>query len=87
VKVVIVHNANQQHAGDDVVVAHEGKLLEGAGHQVVFFRRSNWDVESYTGVRRISLAKRTVWASDTHNDLACCGKRSPTWCTCTTPLS
>lgn len=69
-KVVIVHNANQQHAGDDVVVAHEGKLLEGAGHQVVFFRRSNWDVESYTGVRRISLAKRTVWASDTHNDLA-----------------
>jgi hypothetical protein len=70
VKVVIVHNSNQQHAGDDVVVEHESKLLEGAGHQVVFFRRSNWDVDSYTGLRRISLAKRTVWSSDARSDLA-----------------
>lgn len=69
-KVLIAHNANQQHAGDDVVVAHESKLLEGAGHQVVFFRRSNWDVDSYTGIRRINLAKRTVWASDTKRDFA-----------------
>lgn len=69
-KIAIVHNANQQHGGDDVVVAHESKLLEAAGHKVVFFRRNNWDVESYTGVRKISLAKRTVWASDTRRDLA-----------------
>jgi glycosyltransferase involved in cell wall biosynthesis len=70
VKVVIVHNANQQYSGDDVVVAHESKLLESAGNQVVFFKRSNWDVESYTGLRKISLMKETVWASDSKRDLA-----------------
>jgi glycosyltransferase involved in cell wall biosynthesis len=67
---MIVHNANQQYSGDDVVVAHESKLLESAGNQVVFFKRSNWDVESYTGLRKISLMKETVWASDTKRDLA-----------------
>lgn len=69
-KVVIVHNANQQPAGDDVVVAHESEMLEAAGHKVVFFRRSNWDVDSYTGLRKISLAKSTVWNSDTRQDFA-----------------
>lgn len=69
-KILIAHNANQQHAGDDVVVEHESTLLESAGHEVVFFRRSNWDVESYTGIRRINLAKNTVWASDTKRDFA-----------------
>jgi glycosyltransferase involved in cell wall biosynthesis len=70
VKVMIVHNANQQYSGDDIVVAHESKLLTDAGNHVVFFRRSNWDVDSYTGLRRISLVKRTIWASDTRHDLA-----------------
>jgi glycosyltransferase involved in cell wall biosynthesis len=69
-KVVIAHNSNQQHAGDDVVVAHESKLLEGAGHRVVFYKRSNWDVDSYKGLRKISLAKQTIWASDTRRDFA-----------------
>jgi glycosyltransferase involved in cell wall biosynthesis len=67
-KIIIVHNANQQFAGDDVVVAQESKLLADAGNSVVPFRRSNWDVESYAGIRKISLAKRTIWASDTKRD-------------------
>jgi len=45
-------------------------MLEDAGHEVVFFKRSNWDVESYRGLRKISLAKRTIWASDTKRDFA-----------------
>ena len=69
-KIVIVHNANQQFAGDDVVVAQEIKLLEDAGNEVVLFKRSNWDVEDYPGIGRISLAKRTIWASDTKRDFA-----------------
>jgi glycosyltransferase involved in cell wall biosynthesis len=69
-KVLIVHNANQQPAGDDVVVALETKLLQDAGHQVLEYRRSNWDVEKYTGLKKISLAARTVWAKDTKEDFA-----------------
>ena len=69
-KVVIVHNSNQQHAGDDVVVAHETKLLEAAGNHVVLFKRSNWDVESYKGLGKLELAVRTVWSIDTKRDFA-----------------
>jgi len=65
-----VHNANQNHAGDDVVVAQETKLLEGAGHTVVAYRRSNFDVDNYTGLKKISLAKNTVWSSDSKRDFA-----------------
>ncbi len=39
-------------------------MLERAGHQVIPYCRTNWDVESYKGMRRLSLAKGTVWASD-----------------------
>jgi glycosyltransferase involved in cell wall biosynthesis len=70
VKVMIVHNANQQVGGDDVVVAHESKLLQSAGHQVVFFRRDNWAAKHYTGLRKFGLAKQAVWASDAKRELA-----------------
>lgn len=65
-----MHNANQQQAGDDVVVAHETKLLEARGNQVVPFRRSNWDVESYKGLGKLKLAARTVWSTDSKRDFA-----------------
>ena len=40
-------------------------MLESAGHQVIKYCRSNWEADSYRGVRLLGLAKRTVWASDT----------------------
>lgn len=43
-------------------------MLERAGQQVVTYRRSNWDVASYTGLQQINLAARTVWASDSRRD-------------------
>jgi glycosyltransferase involved in cell wall biosynthesis len=43
-------------------------MLENAGHQVIPYCRSNWDVDSYRGIRLVSLATRTVWASDTRRE-------------------
>ncbi len=43
-------------------------MLERAGHEVIAYRRSNWDAEAYHRVRLIGLAKRTVWASDSRRD-------------------
>ena len=64
-KIILVHNSYQQPGGEDVIFEQERKMLEDAGHQVVAYCRSNWDAEAYPGIRRLSLAKRTVWASDT----------------------
>jgi len=68
VKVVIVHNTYQQPGGEDVVFAQEAQMLKKAGHEVIFYQRSNWDVQAYRGLRKISLAKRTIWASDSRRE-------------------
>ena len=67
-KIVVVHNTYQQPGGEDVVFEQERRMLENAGHQVVPYCRSNWDVDSYHGVRLVNLAARTIWASDSRRE-------------------
>jgi glycosyltransferase involved in cell wall biosynthesis len=68
VKIALVHNAYQQAGGEDAVFAQERKMLENAGNEVVAYCRTNWDTDGYRGLHRISLAKRTIWASDSRRD-------------------
>lgn len=69
-KIVIVHNSYQQPGGEDFVFDQERHLLEEKGHEVVSYHRSNWEVESYSGLRRLALAQRTIWARDIRRDFA-----------------
>ena len=69
-KIVLVHNTYQQPGGEDAVFEQERKMLENAGHQVIPYCRSNWDVESYKGLRKLSVAKGTIWASDARREFA-----------------
>jgi glycosyltransferase involved in cell wall biosynthesis len=69
-KIIVVHNQYQRPGGEDVVFDQERQLLERAGHHVVVYGRSNWEVESYSGIRRLALARRTIWADDTRRDFA-----------------
>src|SRR3984957_959129 len=68
VKIVVVHNRYQQPGGEDVVFDQERQLLENAGHEVVTYCRSNWEADSYNGIKRLALAGRTIWAADTRRD-------------------
>jgi glycosyltransferase involved in cell wall biosynthesis len=67
-KIVLVHNSYQQPGGEDAVFAQERQMLERAGHKVIPYCRSNWEVESYKGIRQLSLAKGTIWASDSRRE-------------------
>jgi glycosyltransferase involved in cell wall biosynthesis len=67
-KIVIVHNAYQQPGGEDVVFRNECELLRSAGHEVVEYQRSNDEVSQFVSVRQLTLAKRTIWASDTRKE-------------------
>ena len=67
-KIVLVHNTYQQPGGEDVVFEQERKMLEAAGHQVIPYCRSNWDVDTYRGLRLVNLAARTVWATDSRRE-------------------
>ncbi len=48
----------------------ERQMLEHAGNQVIPYCRTNWDVDSYKGLRRISLAKSTIWSSESRRTFA-----------------
>jgi glycosyltransferase involved in cell wall biosynthesis len=68
-KVLIVHNSYQQPGGEDVVFEQERRLLERGGHTVITYRRTNHEMEGLSSVRRLTLIKTVVWASDARRDL------------------
>ena len=67
-KIVLVHNSYQQAGGEDVVVAQERRCLERAGHEVVFYSRSNAEIEALAPVQKLILPKDVVWSSRTRRE-------------------
>ncbi len=67
-KIILVHNYYQHPGGEDVVFEQERQLLERNGHKVVTYCRSNWEVESYSGVNRLALVQRSIWSGETSRD-------------------
>jgi len=68
VKVLVVHNYYQQPGGEDAACEQERQLLERAGHKVVFYRRSNHEIEHLTGWRRLQLSVDTIWNGSSRRD-------------------
>ena len=67
-KVLVVHNYYQQPGGEDAACEQERQLLERAGHKVVFYRRSNHEIEHLTGWRRLQLSVDTIWNGSSRRD-------------------
>lgn len=69
-KILLVHNTYQQPGGEDVVFNQERQLLERAGHEVLTYCRSNWEISGYSALKRLALVGRMVWARDTRREIA-----------------
>lgn len=69
-KILLVHNTYQQPGGEDVVFDQERQLLERAGHHVVTYHRGNSEIEEASALSRLGLAKHTIWATDTRQQVA-----------------
>jgi glycosyltransferase involved in cell wall biosynthesis len=67
-KIVLVHNRYRLPGGEDVVFESEGSLLRQAGHEVIAYRRSNFETDNYPGIRRAQLAAQTVWSAETKRE-------------------
>ncbi|HEY0564266.1 MAG TPA: glycosyltransferase, partial [Terriglobales bacterium] len=68
-RILVAHNEYQQRGGEDTVVEQETALLLAAGHEVVHYKRSNFEVQRFSGVRKLKLLSQTFWARDTQRDL------------------
>jgi glycosyltransferase involved in cell wall biosynthesis len=69
-KITIVHNHYKQQGGEDVVFEQERQLLERTGHDVQVYCRSNQDVDSYPGVKKLVLLQKSIWSSNTYRDFS-----------------
>lgn len=69
-KVILVHNSYQQPGGEDVVFEQERHLLERVGNTVVTYKRSNWEVRSFSGFHQIQLLTKSIWAADSRREIA-----------------
>jgi len=61
-KIALVHNTYQQPGGEDVVFDQECSNLARAGHQVVVYRRSNFEIDGLGAFGRAALPARSVWS-------------------------
>lgn len=68
-KILLVHNRYQIPGGEEVVFEQERELLERAGHKVVTYCRSNFEAESYGGLKRLVLVKNMAWSGETKETL------------------
>ena len=67
-KILLVHNHYKQPGGEDVVFEQERQLLLRGGHEVQTYSRSNWETDSYSGIKQFVLAQRLIWARDSYQD-------------------
>jgi glycosyltransferase involved in cell wall biosynthesis len=67
-KILLVHNHYKQAGGEDVVFEQERQLLQRAGHEVQTYCRSNYETDSYAGIKQLVLAQRMIWARDSYQD-------------------
>lgn len=69
-KIVLVHNIYREAGGEDVVFRSEKRLLEGAGHTVIPFVRSNMELKDDSVIDRIGIAAGMIWSRETRQNLA-----------------
>lgn len=68
-KILLVHNQYQIPGGEEVVLEQERELLLRAGHQVLTYERSNFEAETYRGIRKLQLIANIAWSSESKRSL------------------
>lgn len=63
-RVLVVHNSYQTPGGEDVAVAQETLLLEGQGHEVISYSRSNDELKNLSSMQRLLFVKDLVYSSE-----------------------
>jgi glycosyltransferase involved in cell wall biosynthesis len=67
-KILLVHNSYQQHGGEDVVFQQEKDLLQGAGHEVFTYEKSNETALQDFHQSKLLLSVHSIWASSSRNE-------------------
>lgn len=68
-KILLVHNYYKIPGGEDTVVENERKILEQNGHQVIFYCRSNQEMDSFPLWKKLMLPFSSVFSIKTYKEV------------------
>jgi glycosyltransferase involved in cell wall biosynthesis len=68
-KILLAHNYYQLRGGEEVVFDQEKRMLEQGGNEVITYCRSNDEIAKLSGLERLTLVKRSIWAPDTEREM------------------
>lgn len=71
-RILICHNYYRSSApsGEDAVAENEINLLREHGHEVLTYSKYNDDLDDSSLLKKITIAKDTIWSTDTYNELS-----------------
>jgi len=61
-RVLLIHNDYQQPGGETLVFEAEASLLQRAGHEVIFYRRTNEELRRAAPLKKLMLGLSVVYA-------------------------
>lgn len=67
-KIVLVHNSYREAGGEDIVFDNEARLLSRAGHTVIPYVRSNWELSDISALQKIAIVVQMTWSSKVRRD-------------------
>lgn len=67
--VLIIHNEYRIAGGEDTVAANEEKLLAEHGHRVIVYKRSNKELDNYTGIKKLLLPFTSVFSLRSYREV------------------
>lgn len=66
---LIIHNEYRIAGGEDTVAANEEKLLAEHGHRVIVYKRSNKELDNYTGIKKLLLPFTSVFSLRSYREV------------------
>lgn len=68
-RILQVHNYYQIPGGEDIVAEAERRLLTEHGHQVFTYRRSNAELQSYKGLKKLRIPFEAVFSLKSYREI------------------
>lgn len=67
--ILIAHNFYQQRGGEETVAISEMELLKSHGHNVLFYKRDNFEIDSFNKFRKLLLPFCMTFSLKTYREI------------------
>lgn len=67
--ILVAHDLYQQRGGEETVASSEVELLKSHGHDVVFYTRDNYEIDSFNKLQKMLLPFTMIFSIRTYKEI------------------